>query len=76
MKLSIRLIKQKLLNIGNRCLAEGKPGKMVNEVYKLKMIETEKLKKRGPVLYDYIANELARSQAKLFTDYYFKTFKK
>jgi glyoxylase-like metal-dependent hydrolase (beta-lactamase superfamily II) len=64
---------QELMDIGAKCVAEGKPEEMISRVYAYKMLEVEKLKARGKTLYDYQGKELAASQAKLFAEYYLGT---
>jgi glyoxylase-like metal-dependent hydrolase (beta-lactamase superfamily II) len=67
---------QQLMDIGNTCIKEGYPEEIAPRALAVKMIEAEKLKKRGPVLYDYISQELVPSQAKIFANYYLQLKKK
>ena len=62
---------QKLMDIGAKCLAEGKPEELVSRIYASKVPETEKLlATRGKVLFDYITNELNTHHAEAFAKYY------
>jgi glyoxylase-like metal-dependent hydrolase (beta-lactamase superfamily II) len=63
---------QELMDIGETCLKEGYPEEIAPRTLAVKMIEAEKLKKRGQILYDYISQELVPSQAKIFANYYLK----
>lgn len=67
---------QRLLDIGEKCVAEGKPEKIVELAYELKVQEGNKVKPRGADLHDYLTNELIRSQARLFAEYYLEKFNK
>jgi hypothetical protein len=61
---------QKLLAIGRKCINEGKPEMIADEVYKMILPELEKLRiVRGEVLYRYATEEHIPFQAKLFAKY-------
>jgi glyoxylase-like metal-dependent hydrolase (beta-lactamase superfamily II) len=61
---------QQLLDIGTRCMREGKPELIVDEVYAAILPELEKLRVvRGEEVYQYAAGEHVASQAKLFAKY-------
>jgi len=61
---------QRLLDIGTKYLAEGKPESIANEVYQTIMPELEKLRlARGEEIYQYAAGEHVLSQSKLFAKY-------
>jgi glyoxylase-like metal-dependent hydrolase (beta-lactamase superfamily II) len=64
---------QELMDIGAKCIAEGKPDELIPRIYAYKMLEVEKLKARGKALYEYTSKELVASQAKLFAEYYLNT---
>jgi len=64
---------QELMDIGAKCMAEGKPDELIPRIYAYKMLEVEKLKARGNALYEYQGKELAASQARLFAEYYLST---
>ena len=63
-------IMQQLLEIGERCMAKGKPENIASEVIELAMPELEKLRAaRGEALYQYASKEHVFSQAKLVAQY-------
>ena len=61
---------EELLDTCARCVEAGKPDEMAEKLYNLKMQEVEKLKTRGPELYDYMRNELIDAQSKIFAEMY------
>jgi glyoxylase-like metal-dependent hydrolase (beta-lactamase superfamily II) len=65
---------QKLLNIGEQCVTAGKPEDIATKVYDLKMLELEKLKARGPVLFDYLGGELIKAQSRIYAEQYLSNF--
>jgi glyoxylase-like metal-dependent hydrolase (beta-lactamase superfamily II) len=67
---------RRLLDIGARCVAEGKPEKIEALALELKLQEGNKVKARGADLHDYLTNELIRAQARLFAEYYLNVVNK
>jgi glyoxylase-like metal-dependent hydrolase (beta-lactamase superfamily II) len=61
---------QQLLDIGAKCIDEGKPENIANEVYEAMLPELEKLRTaRGEEIYQYASGEHVISQTKLFAQY-------
>jgi glyoxylase-like metal-dependent hydrolase (beta-lactamase superfamily II) len=59
-----------LLDIGIKCMAEGEPESIANEVCEMIMSEFEKVRLvRGEALYQYAARDHIPAQAKLFAKY-------
>jgi glyoxylase-like metal-dependent hydrolase (beta-lactamase superfamily II) len=66
---------QQLMDIGQECLAAGKPEEIIPRVLAHKMPETEKLKlARGNELYEYTRDELNTHHAEAFSEYYQREF--
>jgi hypothetical protein len=66
---------QQLLDIVDNNIAAGQPENIIPQVYEVKMLEAEKLKQRGQVLYDYLTSELIKSQARIFTEEYLAKYR-
>lgn len=65
-----------LLDIGNKCLKEGKPEEISKRVVANRMTKLEKLKAiRGEEQYNYLKNELIPSLATAFAEYMKRTGK-
>jgi len=61
---------QELLDIGARCLAEGKPEKIAEQLWKVYMPKIEKLRAiRGEAEYQYAMTEHLPAQFRMFTTY-------
>jgi glyoxylase-like metal-dependent hydrolase (beta-lactamase superfamily II) len=59
---------QTLLDMGRKCVLEGKPEEIGQNMIDLIMPELEKIRKvRGPAIYEYASRQHIPSQAKLFT---------
>lgn len=66
---------QRIMDIAEQCIKEGKPEQIEPRVLASKMPELEKLKKtRGTALYDYTKNELVTHHSTYFAQYYFERF--
>ncbi len=62
---------QQLLDIGVKCMEEGKPEEIAPRVLAIKMPEAEKLRAaRGETLYEYYSKELIPAQATMLTNYF------
>jgi glyoxylase-like metal-dependent hydrolase (beta-lactamase superfamily II) len=63
-------IMQQLLEIGIRCLSEGRPERIADKVMEITMPQLEKLRPvRGEAVYQYATQEHVPSQAKIFAKY-------
>ena len=61
---------QELLDIGARCLAEGKPEKIADQLWALYTPQIEKLRNaRGEEAYQYAITEHLPAQFRMFTEY-------
>lgn len=61
---------QQLLDIGRKCISEGKPEIIANKVFEMMLPELEKLRPvRGEVMYNYATHEHVSSQVQLFAKY-------
>jgi glyoxylase-like metal-dependent hydrolase (beta-lactamase superfamily II) len=70
-------IMQQLLDIGTKCVGEGKPERIASEVWEMMMPELEKLRlARGEAVYQYATREHIPSQLKLFAKYCQETMNK
>jgi glyoxylase-like metal-dependent hydrolase (beta-lactamase superfamily II) len=66
---------QQLLDIGRKCMEEGRPASIATEVYGVILPELKKLRSvRGESLYQYATQEHVSSQAKLFAKYFQDTY--
>ena len=66
-----------LLDIGAKCVAEGKPEKVEPSITEIKMKEIDKIKAcRGQEMYKYIIEELIPHQSTAFSKYYLSLPKK
>jgi len=62
---------QRIIDIAEQCVKEGKPEQIEPRVLASKMPELEKLKKtRGTALYEYTRNELVTHHSTYFAQYY------
>lgn len=67
---------QRVLDIGIKCMGEGKPENIASEVFEMMMPELEKLRlARGEALYRYATKDHIPGQLKLFTKYCEERFK-
>ncbi len=66
---------QRIFDIAEQCMREGKPEEIEPKVLASKMPELEKLKKtRGNALYEYSRNELVTHHSTYFAQYYLGLF--
>ena len=64
---------QRIMDIAEQCVREGKPEQIEPRVLASKMPELEKLRKtRGETLYEYIRDELITHHSTYFAQYYLK----
>jgi glyoxylase-like metal-dependent hydrolase (beta-lactamase superfamily II) len=66
---------QKIMDIAEQCVKEGKPEKIEHRVLASKMSEVEKLKKRSLSLFEYTRDELITHHSKYFAEYYLEKMK-
>jgi glyoxylase-like metal-dependent hydrolase (beta-lactamase superfamily II) len=66
---------QRLLDIGARCVVEGRPERIEPMITESKIPEAQKLlATRGKLFYDYIVDELIPHQSTYFSQYYLNRF--
>lgn len=66
---------QRIMDIAEQCVREGKPDEIEPRVLASKMPELEKLRKsRGETLYEYVRDELITHHSAYFAQYYLKLF--
>ena len=68
---------QRIMDIAEQCIPEGRPEEIASRVLAGNMPEVEKLMKaRGEVLYNYSRNELITDHSTYFAHYYLDIEKK
>jgi glyoxylase-like metal-dependent hydrolase (beta-lactamase superfamily II) len=60
----------RILDIGEKCVVEGKPEDIEKRVLTSRMLDIENLKQRSQALYEYVRDELITHHSTYFAQYY------